>query len=274
MSTPTKKKAPIVRNVGGAKTNSKPNAQGWGESRIFAAPEGSFPPEEIDILGCHVAGIPVRDLPSENQRRLLYQQTDEGMAWWEANRKTLENRDGQVGPQGRGMRVAGMANEATDAEDKKLVQYRDELAEDWDGLHFANDPFSEPMKKNLPKGFRGLFMSERQCKEKGMVRGQLQYEKLLVKNKTTGVMEPVTVGGMFLAVVPEVLAQKAERYVASLNAQKTEAVTERVREQVDRVMDQTELRGLAKKKHALDDLMGIEDDNADRADQELVHDFA
>jgi hypothetical protein len=275
MATTTPKKSAIVRNVGGAKTNSKPNAQGFGESRIFAAPEGSFPPAEgeIDILECHVAGMPVRDLPRANQIRILYQQTDEGQAWWEANRHLLENRDGQVGPQGRGMRVAGLG-EATDVEDKKILRYRDELASDTDGLHFATDPMAEPLKEFTPPGHRGLFMSERQCKEKGMVRGNLKYERVLAKNPTTGAMEPVIVGNMFLASVPEALAQKAERYVARINADKQITAQHQVREQAERVMASSDLTSIAKRKSVLDDLMGLDDDNADRADQELAHDFA
>src|SRR5665213_194945 len=110
---------------------------GFGESKVFAAPEGAFQPEGIDIENCHVAGILVANLPDLNRQRLLYQQTDEGMVWWEENRHRLENRDGHAPPSGRGMRRAGGAI-ATDAEDKKLVEYRDRLADD-DGLQEVGD---------------------------------------------------------------------------------------------------------------------------------------
>lgn len=262
------KKKPEIKRAGPAKST------GFGESKIFAAPEGSFPKAEgeIEILDCHVAGMSVRDLPRDSQLRILYQQTDEGIAWYEANRHKLENRDAPAGPQGRGMRVAGLG-EATDEEDKLLVKYRDELAADNDGLHLATDPFADVVAENVPPGFRGLMMSERQCKDKGMVRGVLKYEKLLKKDPATGRMEPVTIGGMFLGVVPEVTAQKAERHYARLQAEKQVSAVEKVTEQTERVMSGRDMQNVAKKRHVLEDLIGLETEDPERADAELIHEF-
>src|SRR5262245_21881933 len=74
-----------------AKKNRVSVAGGVGESKIFAAPEGTFTDEPIDLgdgrvifwRDLHVAGIPITDLPDESQRKILFQQTDEGIAWWE-----------------------------------------------------------------------------------------------------------------------------------------------------------------------------------------------
>ena len=261
-----------------AKTRShakKPMSTGFGESKIHVAPEGSFTPEpeQIDILECHVAGIPVKDLPRENQLRLLYQQTDEGMAWWEANKKTLENKDSKSGPgpSGRGMKLAD-GQIATDVEEKKVVRYRDELSSDFDEFRAAEDPFAEPMRLHTPAGHRGLFMSQKQVDRQGLNRGGLRYQPVLVKN-SKGDWERVTVLGMFLASVPEVAAQQALRYNEERIKEKQISVVETVRKSVEQVMSSSDLRQVAAKRSALDDLMGSEIEEQQVGDAELLHQF-
>lgn len=257
-------------------TSKKPISTGFGESKLHVAPEGSFTPEpeQIDILECHVAGIPVKDLPRENQLRLLYQQTDEGQAWWEANRKNLENTDSRSGPSpsGRGMKLAD-GRTATDAEEKKVVKYRDELSTGFDAMRAAEDPFAEPMRIHTPRGHRGLFMSPKQCERQGMNRGGLKYEPVLVKN-AKGEWARVEVLGMFLASVPEGAAQASARYYEERNKEKQVTVIEKVRGQADQVMAESGLRNLAQRRHVLDDLIGTADDDAAGADAELAHQFA
>lgn len=254
-----------------------PMSTGFGESKLHVAPEGAFTPQpdEIDILECHVAGIPVKDLPRDNQLRLLYQQTDEGQAWWEANKKTLENRDSKTGagPSGRGMKLAD-GRVATDEEEKKVVRYRDELSTGFDEFRAAEDPFAEPMRLHTPRGHRGLFMSLKQCERLGTNRGGLKYEPVLVKNSTTGNFERVVILGMFLASVPEEAALAQERYYEARNKEKQITTTERVRQQADQVMAEGGLRDLAKRRHVLEDLIGTAEDEASGAEAELAHQFA
>lgn len=256
-------------------TAAKPRSTGFGESKLNVAPEGAFTPEpeQIDILECHVAGIPVKDLPRESQLRLLYQQTDEGQAWWNENKKHLENTDSATGPgpSGRGMKLAD-GRTATDEEEKKVVKYRDELSTGFDEMRAAEDPFAEPKRLHTPAGHRGLFMSKKQCERQGMNRGGLKYERVLVKNKK-GDWEPVEVLGMFLASVPEEAAQASERYYEKRNKEKQVTVIEKVRNQADQVMSEAGLRNLAQRRHVLDDLIGTSDDDAAGADAELAHQF-
>lgn len=256
-------------------TAAKPRSTGFGESKLNVAPEGSFTPQpdEIDILECHVAGIPVKDLPRENQMRLLYQQTDEGQAWWEANKKDLENKDSRTGPSpsGRGMKLAD-GRTATDVQEKLVVKYRDELSTGFDENRATEDPFAEPMRLNLPAGHRGLFMSLRQCERMGMNRGGLKYEPVLVKD-SKGNWERVIILGMFLASIPEAAAQAQEAYYARRNKEKQVTVIEKVRTQADQVMAEAGMRNLAQRRHVLDDLIGTAEDEAQGADAELVHQF-
>jgi hypothetical protein len=257
-------------------TAKKPVSTGFGPSKLHVAPEGSFTPEpeQIDILECHVAGIAVKDMPRENQMRLLYQQTDEGIIWWNENRSKLENRDSKSGPgpSGRGMKLAD-GRTATDEEEKKVVKYRDELSTDFDEFRAAEDPFAEPMRAHTPPGHRGLFMSLKQCEKQGMNRGGLRYEPVLVKN-SKGDFERVIVLGMFLASVPEEAAAKSERYYAARNKEKQVSVTEVVRKSVEQVMSTSDFRDVASKRHALDDLIGSEVESQQVGDSELLHQFA
>jgi len=63
-------------------------AAGIPDSQPFISGEGR--PDQERILACHCGGVLVSDLPVEMQGRLLYQQTDEGIA--EANEGKTEAR--------------------------------------------------------------------------------------------------------------------------------------------------------------------------------------
>ena len=61
------------------------------------------------------------------------------------------------------------------------------------------------MKRHLPPGMRGLWMSERKTAKEGMRRGVLDYQPVLVD--VDGKKERIRAGEMFLAMVPEPFAE-------------------------------------------------------------------
>jgi len=91
-------------------------------SFFFAAGDDAFP--ENPVLDCHVAGVPVRDLPIEMHSRILYQQTDEGIAQAAAE---VTERNGGLQPSG--------VQVGTDALDKQLEERRADLRAGKDPRH-------------------------------------------------------------------------------------------------------------------------------------------
>jgi len=157
-------------------------AGGVGESKPFIAPEGTFP--ENPILDCHVGGRLVRDLDPDMQAKILYQQTDEGIA---------ERDEGRV-PAGSAARVtAGPL-------DKAIQERRDDLAtgmEPWE----ARDPLKEVADAHTQPGQRPKFLSPPVIQSRGL-RG---FEVV----KSGG--DPVRVGNMVLGVMPEAKAEQRNR---------------------------------------------------------------
>ena len=106
-----------------------------------------------------------------------------------------------------------------------------------------------------------------------MNRGGLRYQPVLVKN-SKGEFERVQVLGMFLASVPEAAAQQSERYFEARNKEKQISVVDTVRKSVEQVMSSSDLRQVAAKRSALDDLIGSEVEDQQLGDAELLHQFA
>lgn len=102
------------------------------------------------VLNCHVGGILISSLPVEAQGRLLYQQTDEGIA--EAN----------VGKSTSGNRVL------TDDFDNTLRHKKDAVREM--GMEFdeAPDPLREVADAHKRPGFSQKFLSPRLMGQRGM----------------------------------------------------------------------------------------------------------
>lgn len=239
----------------GAVQERAPIAQGVGESRIFAAP-GTFPVRSLK--GCTVNGEP---LPEEFWETFPYSLTDQGKA--EA-RAEMHNLPLQYTGRDR-TDYSQISND-----DKKLDKYRDDLESD--EFSIASDPFKVPMERHTPKGHRGLFVSERQVKDKGFIRNGLDYKPVLVKNPETGTMERVVVGGMFLASVPEEDWRRSENYYAGLTRSRMVEADGKVREQADQIMSEQGIRDVNRRKRIADRFLGREEDNPEQADMSLLND--
>ena len=148
-------------------------AAGIPDSRPPVAPAGTFP--ESSILDCHVGGILVRNLPTQVQTAILYQQTDEGFE--ERNKGKVEaaarvTRDEFTGAcQARrdGIKVSGM--------------------EPWE----APNPLKEVADKYAEPGMSPKFMSPKRLDKEG-TRG---FE--VVRNERG---DPVKVRDMVLGHMP------------------------------------------------------------------------
>ena len=250
----------------------KTMAQGTGPSKIFAAPEGTFVDGEVDLgdgqkiamLDCHVAGTKLSEMPAEIQQKILFQQTDEGMVWWEANRHRLENKE-KVAPSaaGRGNRLPS-GREATDPADKSILQFRDDLIEDlpFDEQH---DPLRHLMQEHLPAGHRGLWISEQKSDKEGLRRGVLNWQPVLVEQ--SGKMERVRHGKMFLASVPIELAERADQFYQKKAEDRMIAAEDKVREQVDQIKSERDIRRTRSADR--DFFGGLQDDDPEVAAQQL-----
>jgi hypothetical protein len=153
--------------------------------------------------------------------------------------------------------------------DKKQDAFRDALTLDTEGLTLSVDPLAPLMQQHTPKGHRGLFLSRKQVAEKGLTRGVLTYQPVLIPDGKGG-MKEVTCGNMFLASVPEELVRKSDAYYAQINAQKQITAIEKVQEASDRLMDSSERGSLLRRKGASDAAIGIESEDSETADNELL----
>lgn len=117
------------------------------ESPVLREEREEPPPNPV--LDLHVGGIPVRDLPLENQGRILYQQTDEGIA--EAN----------AGKEPR--RVEILSDELS-----KSLEHRRDAVKDGMNLGEAPNQMREAIEKYIKPGMRGRFLSPKVVDRRGM----------------------------------------------------------------------------------------------------------
>jgi len=150
-----------------------PMSHGVGESKPFIAPAGTFP--ENKILDCHVGGVLVRDLPVEIQGRILYRQTDEGIA--ELNEGKVERR-------------ASVISDPLD----KIINAPSDL-EPWE----AQDPMKELAQRYVPPDMSPKFLDPGKCDKDGM-RG---FE--VVKDQRG---DPVKLGTLMLGQMPRERARR------------------------------------------------------------------
>jgi hypothetical protein len=111
-------------------------------------------------LALHVGGVLISDLPIEAQGRILYQQTDEGIA--EANAPKQE----------------ACARVIQDQFSKTLEHRRDAVKDLGMELADAPNPMKEAMDSHIVKGMTGRFLSPKVVDRRGM-RG---WEKVLDKD--------------------------------------------------------------------------------------------
>lgn len=244
------------------KAGAKPMAQGVGESKRFGG--GG---EEKDLSQCTVNGEP---LPKECWPTFPYSLTDQGRA----EAKKLQDELSRTLPSVYKGRDRTSMERVMDP-DKKLRKFADDrLANEIDtnGLVLARDAFQPIIERHTPKGHRGMMMSTRKCQQEGLIRAGVEYTKVLVKNEETGAMEPVTCGGMFLASAPEHLVEKSQRYHRSLGGDQQKHVVEKVQDQARQVMRDSGMQDFAQRRGITDTLVGLEEENQERGDAELLRD--
>lgn len=226
---------------------------GFGESKIHAAPEGAFAPDNWDDYTVEGQAIP------PHMRSLMtFAMTDQGKAQAE---KEIEARGGRA------------AVEFTrDAQDKLIDEYGDRL-DSRKGLILTQDPLQVLMDRHLPKGYRGRWLGKRKMAEAGMIRGPVEYEPLLVDNPDKpGEKMTVTLGGMILAVIPEELAKEAQQFYADIEKENRIAVNDKVNEYNDKHVGPDRLERAARRRGKLEDLVGEQDDT-ERAGIDLDRDL-
>lgn len=229
-----------------------PMAQGIGESKLHGG--GG---EERDLSGYTCQGQPI---PRELWQKFPFSLTDQARAQMEEERRNLPVSY-------RAPRPA--AYDGISDDDKKSDAFRDALALDTDGLTISRDPMAPLIEQFTPRGHRGMFMSRRVSAEKGLTRGVLTYQPVLVDDGKGGKKE-VTCGNMFLASVPEATARKSDAYWAEMNRQKAVTAVEKVQEQADTIMHSHELRGVARRRGAADATVGFEAEDQEQGDADLL----
>lgn len=152
------------------------SSNGVGESRIFVAPEGTFPNPNDELRECHINGKRVGDIFTDEQIvNLTWHHTDEGIAARNAGKSDLRVEVG-AGPLEKSIQ-------------RKKDDVLDRGMETWE----ASDPMKEVLDANPHPGFRRRFLSDGTVKNKG-TRGW----QPVIKDG-----EPVKLGGMTLAEMPE-----------------------------------------------------------------------
>lgn len=172
-------KAAATRAKNAADKAERQRLAGIEDGKRFIAAEGTF--SDNPVWNCHVGGIPVSELFAgrEAEMRLLYRQTDEGIAEANAGKTAVTDH-------------------VRDAGDKDLDHRRDVLR-DQEPERF--DPLAF-MKDHTPPGFRAKLLSNR--------TGQVNPDYQIAKDKG----EPVKYKGMFVGVIPEHLAEAKTRRIA------------------------------------------------------------
>lgn len=192
----TKTKAP-ARN---------PVSRGVGESKRFIADPGTF--ADPAVLDCHVGGIAVRDLPMDAQVRLLYQQTDEGIAERNAGREEIH------------VRVT------SDPLSKSIQHRRDDLSagmQPWE----AHDPLKELADRYTPEGHSPKFLSDSKCAKDG-TRG---FE--VIKDEKG---DPIKLGTLRLASMPIEKRDQRNAFYREKSRNAVNVITEEYQATHDRLL--------------------------------------
>lgn len=181
-------------------------AGGVGESKIFAAPDAAKQAELDRLLKCHMGGVLVSDLVDQGKidatllgSVLNYWSTDEGRE--EANAAKLAPTPGvEVTRNAPGRRGSSL-------DPDKAVEQRRDAVRDVDG--HAIEPWEAPdvrrdvAEKHTPEGHRARFLSPAVVDKLG-TRG---WQPVRDANG-----DPVRVGNMILASMPENKAQGRNRH--------------------------------------------------------------
>ena len=169
-------------SLGGVPLDNQEYA-GIPDSPIFVNPRIEM---ENPLLDLHVGGMLVRDMPIEQQHRLVYQQTDEGIT--EMNEGKSPHR------------IETVRDEVT----KACEQRRDQITsgmEPWE----ANNPMAALERQHVRPGFKGKFLSPAKMAKEGGATGG--YE--IVKDERG---DPVKLRNMPLGEMPIERVEKRNRF--------------------------------------------------------------
>lgn len=234
--------------------STKPMSRGVGESKLHGG--GG---EAKDMSGYTVNGEPI---PPECWDTFPFSLTDQGKAAMAEERRNLPVSYTRPRP------AQNIYDQLSD-DDKKADAFREALSLDTEGLTLSVDPMGPLLEQHTPVGHRGMFMSRRQTSERGLTRGVLTYQPVLVSDGKGG-MKEVTCGNMFLASVPEDLVRKSDAYYARINHDKQVSAIDKVEEASDRLMQGRARDGILRRKGASDSAIGIEHEDQEMGDADLL----
>jgi hypothetical protein len=197
------------------------------ESKIFVDPGAAElrALEPMDCIGkplseCHVDGVLMRDLPEGVQQRILFQQTDEGIEWWEKNAHKLENRSVGASTSRRVRHTAtDVDNEMREREDFLMDQPEGENAEPW----MAPDARLSLVEEHVPAGMRAKFVDPKRLSKTG--RDARGFE--VVKDERG---DAVTHGSSVLTMMPEKMARRRNEHYRRQSTDLVDQVYDRANE--------------------------------------------
>jgi len=244
-----------------SKKEPKPMAQGVGESTRFGGTDekgAAIPGKDLSMYT--VQGQP---LPPECWDTFPISLTDQGKAAMERERQALPV------DYSKRARPAQDLYQGVEDDDKKAQAFRDALTLDTEGLTMSVDPMGPLLEQFTPAGHKGMFMSRRQTQEKGLTRGVLTYQPVLVSDGKGG-MKEVTCGNMFLASVPQELVRKSDAYWARVNHEKQVSALDKVTESSEKLMDGRARDSILRRKGASDAGVGLEHEDQELGDTEML----
>lgn len=186
---------------------------GYGESRTLNAPPEEQKNPYGACAGCTIAGRPVEDVVKVEDAHLLhYDQTDQGIA--ARNEGRSESRV-----------------EITESSWDKIIAARAEAAETWE----SPDPVKDVVAQYVPPGMRPKLLSDPVVN----VRGMRGWKPVIGKHG-----DPVKVGTMVLAVMPEERARKRNEHYRDLAKDALVEATEGFAEKHDRLLSDSRRFGM------------------------------
>lgn len=227
--------APKERKPEAPPSNERPaRSTGFGESRINAAPEGTFP-DPLEGMELTVNGEPI---PPSMRHLIPYDKTDQGMAAIEQRveaagggprvkflRQNIEfpgghDKDGNYTP-------ASSMEITSDELGKKQVAYADALKEGkqpWEVEGY--DAMMDARRDHERPGYRIRILSPKLI----ATNGRRGWEPIIKADGT-----PAMVGNMIVAEMSEENAQKREKYFAKLSHEQMVSAQDKVRDQAEQI---------------------------------------
>jgi hypothetical protein len=241
------------------KEGARPMAQGVGESKRF----GGDGPEK-DLTGYTCNGLPI---PKELWQSFPYSLTDQAKEEMAGINKGLARDLPHV--------YAGRDRseyERVFDPDKKVRKFADDRrAPDTEGLVIVRDPLQPLIERHTPAGHRGMFLSTKKCQQEGLIRGGVEYTRVMMDDpENPGTKIPVTCGGMFLASAPIDTVERADRYWRSLGQDQQRQAIEKVQQKAEEVMSTREMGDFARRRGIGDTLVGMEVEDQERGDAEML----